>query len=478
MQKTLLNTFKYRKESGNGGYGIYGNYAASKSKYYYSENILKDELVVSLKARFLAIALFLYFFIENGTLGLLPEKVYYVYRNMRISDLILYALVLYSWINIREYLDLFKSRAFFIVKLLLLYFLFEFAVSAIRYGFNPIEYFFRLKGLWSSFLIFPFMLLLKRNGLIFLFKMILPFAVIANVLYIITALTGIPFSPDVSIITQKLPGNIEVFRVFGSTFFGEMFFFGFIFYWITDRLKPKQILLIVLFIIPHILAFGRNAWARFAFTIFLMFVINFLRKKEFKILLRQTVVFTVVGIALLIAFIKFIPGSDFYFDALEARIFQGQEDIKYSEGTYGARIITQNDALLRLWSNSDIILGIGMHPMWVVKPETREEMLFYSAFCDVGWPSVLAAYGVIGFALALLFQIYYLRMSVKVIKRSKDSLYFFLVVMLLAKLLFDSLVNFSYMFLSVGLWGLFSMLYFFIPVLIYEYENLKKQGKI
>jgi len=479
VQKTLLNTFRYRKESGYGGdYGAYGKNVISKSRYYYSENILKDELVVNLRARFLAIAIFLFYFIENGTLGLIPQKLYIVYRNMRISDLILYGLVIYSLLNIREYKDLFKSRAFFIVKLMLVYFLFEFSISAIRYGFNPIEYFFRLKGLWTSFLIFPFMLLLKRNGLTFLIKIILPFAVIANILYIITALTGIPLSPDVSIIRQKLPGDLEVFRVYGSTFYGEMFLFGLIYYWTSKKFKVGQIFLVILFIIPHILAFSRLGWARIAFIILLIFAVNFFKKKEFKVLLKQAVVFVIVTFAILIAFIKIIPESDYYYDAIKARIFQGQEDVKYSEGTYGARVITQNEALLRLWSNSDILIGIGMHPMWVVAPESREEMLYYSAFCDVGWPSVLAAYGLIGFILALTIQIYYSILSFKIIKCSPHGLHFFLITMLLAKLLFDSLINFSYMFLSVGLWGMFSMLNFYIPILVYNYEKLRNEGKL
>jgi hypothetical protein len=477
MQKTFLNTFKYRKEAGYGGNGAYGNYLSGKSRYYYSENLLKDELVINLRARILAFAIFLFYFIEQGTLGLIPQKYYIVYRNMRLSDFILYGLVLYSFINIREFKDLFKSRPFFIVKLLLVYFLFEFSISAIRYNFNPLEYFFRLKGLWSSFMIFPFMLLLKRNGLAFLVKIILPVSAISNVLYILTAVTGIPFLPDVSIITQKLPGDIEVFRVYGGTFFGEMFFLGFVYFWISTKFKPWQILLATLFVIPHILAFGRLGWLHFAFTIFLMFVLNFLKKKEFKILFRQTVVFIFITIALLIVFIKFIPESDYYFDALEARIFQGQEDIKYSEGTYGTRIITQNEALLRLWAKSDMFLGIGMHPMWVYRPESFEEVIYYSAFSDVGWTSVLTAYGLVGFAIALIIQIYYSILSFRTLKRLEDGLYFYLTLMLFAKLLFDSFINFSYMFLSIGLWGLFPILYFYIPILIYNYEKLKKEGK-
>jgi hypothetical protein len=488
VQRTLLNTFRFRKEGGVGGYGTFRKHPEGKypiRKYptentplSYNEKFLKDELVINLRARALAIAIFLYYFIENGTLGLVPQKLYFVYRNVRISDLILYGLVLYSFISIREYKDLFKSRSLLITKAILIYFLFEFAISALRYDFNVIEYFFRLKGLWSSFLIFPYLLLLKRNGVTFLIKIFFPVAVISNILYILSALTGIPFLPDVSIIKQRLPGDIEVFRVYGGTFYGDLFYLGFIYYWITNKFKFWQLILAVIFIIPHILAFGRLAWAGFIFTIFLMLVLNSLKKKQFKVIFKQAAVIVLLTVALLTAFIKFIPESDFYFDALQARLFQGEEDVKYSEGTYGTRVITQNDVLLNLWSKSDIFLGIGMHPMWVVRPESHEENLCYGAFCDVGWPGVLAAYGLIGFILALILQVYYAFLSFKIIKRSSDGVYTFLITLMLAKLLFDSLVNFSFIFLSTGLWGMFMLMNFYIPVMVHSYEKLKKEGKL
>jgi hypothetical protein len=402
-----------------------------------------------------------------------------VYRNIRLSDLILYGLVAYSLINIREYKDLFKSRSFLLPKIILGYFLFEFAVSAIRYGFNPIEYFFRLKGLWTSLLIFPFMLLIKRGGIEFLIKIVFPIAVISNLLYILSALTGIPFLPDVSVIKQRLPGDIEVFRVFGGTFYGEFFFFGFVYYWITKKFKLWQLLLSFVFIIPHILSFGRRGWLELIFTVLLMVAINFLNKRSFRILFKHAFLLAAIAVSLCIFFILVIPESDFYVDALKARIFQGQQDVKYDEGTYGTRVISQNAALVNLWSDNDLMLGIGMHPMWVVGAESREESLYYSAFCDVGWPSVLAAYGLVGFTLALLLQIVYTYLSLKMLKRTeKISIYTFFLTLLLAKLLFDSVITFSYVFLSTGLWGFFINMNIYIPIFVYIYEKQRKEGLI
>ena len=40
-----------------------------------------------------------------------------------------------------------------------------------------------------------------------------------------------------------------------------------------------------------------------------------------------------------------------------------------------------------------------MHPLWVIKPETVEEYSYTWGFSDVGWASVLAAYGLVGFIL-------------------------------------------------------------------------------
>ncbi|HRJ85090.1 MAG TPA: hypothetical protein PK753_05420 [Ignavibacteria bacterium] len=475
MIKTSLNNFRGKRMPIIGSSAV----KADKNSVLYSENFYKEELVLNLRARMLAICIFLYYFIENGTMGLVPQKFYMVYRSVRLSDMLLYGMILYSFFYWREYRDLLKSRSFLVVKILLAYFLFEFAVSAFRYGFSPLEYFMRLKGIWTSFLVFPYLLLLKRGGFSFLIKLIFPVAIISNLLYVITALTGIPFLPDVSIIRQQLPGDIEVFRVFGGTFFGELYFLGIVYFWITNRFRAWQLGLAALFIIPHILAFGRLAWIGFIFTILVMIILNSLNKRNYHLLLRQAVILIVLGIAVIFAFIKFIPESDFYVDALNARIFQGQEDVKHSEGTYGTRVIMQNNALVSLWLNNDIFLGIGMHPMWVLGPETKEEIVYYGAFCDVSWPGTLAAYGLIGFALACFIQFYYAWLSLKLIRRSKENTIFtFMLTLLFAKLVFDSTVGFSYVFLTTGLWGLFNLLNVYIPIVVYSYEDAKKKGII
>ena len=452
---------------------------ADKSSVLYSENFFKEELVLNMRARVLAICIFLYYFIENGTMGLVPPKLYMVYRSVRLSDMLLYGMVIYSFISYKEIKPLIKSKSFLIAKIFLAYLLFEFAVSYLRYGFNPLEYFFRLKGIWTSFLVFPYLLLVKRNGFPFLIKIIFPVAIISNLLYIVTALTGIPFLPDVSIIKQRLPGDIEVFRVFGGTFYGELFFLGIIYYWITKKFRLWQMSLVILFIIPHVLAFGRLAWVGFIFTILVMVVINSMNKRNYHILLRQAVLLIIMGICITYAFIKFIPESDFYIDALNARVFQGQDDVKHDEGTYGTRVIMQNNALVYLWMNSDIFLGIGFHPMWVLGPESREEAIIYGAFCDVAWPAVLAAYGLVGFILTLIIQFYYTFISFKIIRNSPQvNLYTFILILLFAKLVFDSTVGFSYVFVSTGLWGFFTGLNIYIPVLVYMYEDYKKKGII
>jgi len=464
MERTIANNLKFKKPA----YGAF----PQKNEFSYNESRYAENVSINLRGRVLAFTIFLYYFIENGTLGLIPPKYYMLYRNIRISDFILYALILYSFFNIREYGQLFKSKSFLITKILLCYFIFEFGISAIKYQFNIIEYFFRLKGLWTSFLVFPFLLLYKRNGFLFLIKILFPVAVISNILYILTALTGIPFIPDVAIFTQTLPGGIEVFRVYGGTFYGEIFYLGFIYFWITKRFRAWQIIPVVLFIIPHILAFGRTAWASLAFTIFLMILINSLKKRNFKLIFRQVIIIVILFISTLICFIEFIPESQHFIDAVKTRIFEGEEDIKYNEGTYGTRTLFQNDALLRLWNNSDKILGIGMNPMWVYGPSSYEEQVYYNAFCDVGWTAVLAAYGIIGFILALIFQIYYIFTTFKILKKIRESnLQSFFIIIVLSKFLFDSLVTFSYAFFSVGLWGMFGTLSFYIAVVVYNYER-------
>jgi hypothetical protein len=230
----------------------------------------------------------------------------------------------------------------------------------------------------------------------------------------------------------------------------------------------------VLFIIPHILAFGRGAWVSFAFTIFIMVVLHSLRKRQFKVLFRQAVVLILMSGAVVFSFIQFIPESDYYIDAVKARLTQGQEDIKYSEGTYGTRILMQNNALTKLWSENDLFLGVGMHPMWWLNLK-HGRTTCYGAFCDVGWPAVLAAYGLIGMLFAVILQFYFIFISYKLIRKIPEgSISAFFLVVFLSKLLVDTLISFSISFVSTGLWGFF-FIYFYIAFVAYSYEKNKEK---
>lgn len=434
--------------------------------------VLEERNYLTLNAKLLAWGIFLIFFIENGTLGLIPKQFYFVYRNMRVSDFLLYALTAYSLFNVKEFSKYYHSRALLLPKILLVYFLFQFVVSSMMYDYNFIELFFRLKGIWMCFLIFPFLLLIKRRALGYLVKIMLPVAIVSNFLYILSAITGIAFLPDIGISEQNLPGGLKVFRVYGGTFYGELFFLGFIYQWMTKKFRVYQLFLAILFIIPHILAFGRSAWVYFLLTIFIMIVWYSLKKKELKLAVRQIVLMSLLIGGLFYSFTKFVPQSDYLFEAIEARVEQGQEDIKYKEGTFGTRI-ANIEALLSLWQNSNIFIGIGMHPLWVVRPETVEENIYAWGFSDVGWASVLTAYGLIGFILAVLFQIYYIILCLKVMKNAvyNDLLVFFVLVFL-SRLFFDTVVNYAYSGLSVGLWGFWSIT-FYIAALVYKHENIK-----
>jgi len=468
LQKVITYSFRTRRnEEGNGRY-------PEAQRHIYSDKFFTDELVVNFKTRFLAIAFFTFFFIEYGALGLIPDKYLLIYRGVKISDFILYGLIIYSFIRYKDYKDLFFSKALLLPKIFLAYLLFEFLISFINYGFNPLEYFFRLKGVWASFLIFPFLLLLKRNGLPFLIKIILPVAIISNILYILSALTGIPFLAGISIVKQRLSSDIEVYRVFGGTFYGELYYLGFVYFWITKKFRLWQMFLVVLFIIPHILAFGRTAWAYFVFIIISMIVFNSLRKKKIRILFRQAIILVILASAVILGFVQFIPESEFYIEAVKTRLTQGQEDVKYDEGTFGTRTLTQNNALIKLWTDSDLLLGIGMHPMWVVEPQSREEQIYYGAFCDVGWPAVLAAYGLIGLILAVMIQFYFIILNFKMIRKIPDgTIWGFFTIEFFSRLLFDFIITYSFVLVSTALWGLVFINYK-IAIAVYIYEKIKE----
>jgi len=438
---------------------------------------LQQSTYLPQSAKLLAWSLFLFFFIENGTIGLVPKQFYFVYRNMRISDFLLYGLTLYALFNVKEYSVLFRSRAFIIPKLLISYLLFQFVFSSILYEYNIIEFFFRLKGMWMCFLVFPFLLLLKRGGLGYLIKLMLPVAVISNMLYILSAITGIAFLPDIGIAEQSLPGGLKVFRVYGGTFYGELFFLGFIYLWITKKFRAYQALLAILFIVPHILAFGRSAWVYFSLTIVTILIWYALKERKFRSVLRQIVIVALLAGGLIYAFINFVPQSEYLISAIDARVSQGQEDLKYKEGTYGSRL-ANIAAMLTLWENNNIFLGIGMHPLWVVNPVTVQESVYAWGFSDVGWASVLLAYGLIGFILAILFQIYYFVVAVKIVRNTQQyDILILLVLVLISKLFFDSVINYSYMGLTVGLWGFWSVS-ISIAALVYKYEFPNEEFKL
>lgn len=436
--------------------------------------ILEDSNYITVNAKLLAWGIFLIIFIENGTLGLIPKQFYYVYRNMRISDFLIYGLIFYSLFNVREFQKLYKSKLMIFPKLFLIYFLFQFIISSIKYDYNVIESFFRLKTLWMSFLVFPFLLLIKRKGLGYLIKIMLPVAIISNFLYILSALTGIAFLPDIGISEQNLPGGLKVFRVYGGTFYGELYFMGFIYLWITKHFRIYQLLLAILFIIPHILAFGRAAWIYLTLTIVFILIWYTIKVKEFRSVFKQIAIISILVAGLLYVFIQFIPQSDYFIDAIEARVNQGQDDFTYKEGTYGTRI-ANIAVLLNLWQNGNVIIGIGMHPLWVLKPETVEESIIAWGFSDVGWASVLTAYGLIGFILAILLQIFYFVTGLKILKQSthNDILMYF-VLLFLSKLFFDSVINSTYVGLTVGLMGFYPVA-FTIAAITYKYEYIDEE---
>ncbi len=434
----------------------------------FESEVSKISAPLSRNAKFLAWSIFLIFFIENGTLGLIPKQFYFVFRNIRLSDFIMYAVIIYSLFCIKEYTELYYSRSLLIMKFLLLYLVIVFIGSTIVYNYNPIELFFRLKQVWASFLLFPYLLLFKRNALQYLIRIIFPFAVISNILYIFTSLSGVALLPDVTVVKQTLPGGFQIYRVFGGTFYGDMFFLGYIFFWITNKFKPYQLLIVALFVLPHILAFGRGAWIFFVFVICMMFLWNILKKKNFKVFLRQLAIILILLIAVFYILNKFIPESENITDALESRMEQGKTDYQYGEGTLGTRYLN-TEALVNLWLNSNLLYGIGMHPMWVISPVTEEERIYYWGFSDLRGVGVLAAYGLIGFLLYAISQLYYGFLSFKILKHTQGKdLFIMFIILILGTIIF---ATFSYHIFFMGLFGPSFNISFYIAVLVYKYEH-------
>ncbi len=224
---------------------------------------------------------------------------------------------------------------------------------------------------------------------------------------------------------------------------------------------------------PHILAFGRGVWVKFAFFIIVMAIWNMVKKKNLKTVFRQVALVCILGTLVIYSFIQFIPRSDYYMEALGARVTQGEEDYKYGEGTLGTRLAS-TQRLVVLWMNSNVLIGIGMHPMWVIKAVTVEESFYTWGFSDVRWASILAAYGAIGFILAIIFQIYYFVVVVKILKHNRNTdILLFLVIILFSTLILDSTIDYSNGLFTFALAG-FNSISLEIAAVVYKFEEMNK----
>jgi hypothetical protein len=212
-------------------------------------------------------------------------------------------------------------------------------------------------------------------------------------------------------------------------------------------------------------------------TIVIMLLWYAFRKKDIRLVVRQVIIIGFLAGIIFYTFSEFIPESDYMFNAIEARVSQGRDDWKYGEGTLGSRM-ANIVALLDLWQDGNIFFGIGMHPMWVIAPVTAEESIYAWGFSDVGWAGLLTAYGLTGFTLAVIFQLFFIIRSFKLIKSAKyyDIMTFF-TLYCLSKLFFDSVISYSIRGFSVGLWG-FSSVVLLIACVIYKFEYPDKPYKI
>jgi hypothetical protein len=231
---------------------------------------------------------------------------------------------------------------------------------------------------------------------------------------------------------------------------------------------------VILFSVPHILAFGRTAWIHLVFIIVLIFVWNIHRKKNFRIFVRQTIIILIFGAAISYVFIQFVPESSYISEALEARVEQGRDDYVLEQGTYGSRLVAMT-ALIELWEKSNLIFGVGMHPLWVVKPVTVEETYYSWGFSDIKWAGVLAGYGLFGFALILFYQIQYLFVSARILIKYKVSdMNMFFVILMFSTLAFDSFLNYSYALVTFAVNGITPTIAFLSAITIYMNEEIKK----
>ena len=101
---------------------------------------------------------------------------------------------------------------------------------------------------------------------------------------------------------------------------------------------------------------------------------------------------------------------------------------------------------------------------------TQAEYIYYWGLSDTLWVGALVAYGLIGFLLVSLIQIYYGFTTFKILKKTNvKDIYILFIILFFTTIIFRTL---SYSILIFGLWGPSFIISFYIAIVTYKYEHL------
>lgn len=346
--------------------------------------------------------------------GLIDYEFFRLIRGLYIDYAI--ALCLLSYIMIFKFTVLFKYIKSHIIKLVIIlnvYLILELFNSYLEYDINPFIVFIKKLPLFLSVLVFVYLYAFERNLFPLLLKMIYYCSLFLSIVYILQVLAGLLGGYNIEMegygrLRIDIRG-ITVVRVWANTMGSEIFFIYNLIKMLKYKVKPMLFIHSVIFVMPTILAFGRQAWL----IVLLSAVVTFfytVRGSAKSILFLKVSVF--IGTIFLFLFIYSDYTKTDYFQAISYRLTMGTEDYEYGEGTYGIRAEVQTPVLLNYWAKNPV-MGFGFYPYWL----EGKDWVLYSGMTDVSAPALLAAFGVVGFSLFLILSYCFFYLSILIFKK-------------------------------------------------------------
>ena len=404
--------------------------------------------------------------------GLIDYEFFRLIRGLYIDYAIALCLLMYLFFF--KFGILFKYVKSNIVKLIIILNLFlflELFYSYLEYDINPFIVFIKKLPLFLSALIFLYLYVFEKNLFPLLLKYVYYCSLFLSIVYVLQVLAGLLGSYNIEMegygrLVVDIRG-ITIVRVWANTMGSEIFFIYNLLKILREKVRPILFIHTIIFIMPTILAFGRQAWLIMLLSSVLA-LFYALKGTTKSVLFLKVSVF--IGSIILFLFLYSDYTKTDYFQAINYRLTMSSEDYEYNEGTFGIRAEVQTPVLLNYWAKNPV-MGFGFYPYWL----EGKDWVLYSGMTDVSAPALLAAFGVVGFSLFLLISYSFFYISLLIYKKNyfKD---FYIIAVSIVYMSSVVVKNFTLIKLSnFDLNGFNFTVTFYITYLLYNYFKYKKE---